>query len=71
MSTLSTYHLFGFRHETIELPKHEESCFKGSITLNIIANSILFDPPTGSSKNSLVSLFNKYVYQKRNIYTYI
>ncbi|XP_043673559.1 protein zwilch homolog [Vespula pensylvanica] len=54
VSTLSTYHLFGFRHETLELPESEESCFEGSITLNIMANSILFDPPTRSSKNSLV-----------------
>ncbi|XP_046824657.1 uncharacterized protein LOC124426688 isoform X2 [Vespa crabro] len=54
VSTLSTYHLFGFRHETLELPECEESCFEGSITLNIMANSILFDPPTRSSKNNLV-----------------
>ncbi|XP_047357461.1 uncharacterized protein LOC124952119 isoform X1 [Vespa velutina] len=54
VSTLSTYHLFGFRHETLELPESEESCFEGSITLNIMANSILFDPPTRSSKNNLV-----------------
>ncbi|KAL2715659.1 protein zwilch [Vespula squamosa] len=54
VSTLSTYHLFGFSHKTLELPETEESCFEGSITLNIMANSILFDPPTRSSKNSFV-----------------
>ncbi|XP_014610161.1 PREDICTED: uncharacterized protein LOC106790035 [Polistes canadensis] len=52
--TLSTYDLFGWRYEMQELSEIEKLNFEGSITLNIIADNMLFDPPTRSSKNSLI-----------------
>ncbi|XP_015190976.1 PREDICTED: protein zwilch homolog [Polistes dominula] len=52
--TLSTYNLFGWRYEMQELSEIEKLNFEGSITLNIIANNMLFDPPIRSSKNSLI-----------------
>ncbi|XP_043495294.1 uncharacterized protein LOC122519709 isoform X2 [Polistes fuscatus] len=52
--TLSTYNLFGWRYEMQELSEIEKLNFEGSITLNIIADNMLFDPPTRSFKNSLI-----------------
>lgn len=54
INSLSTYHLFGSRHETLRLSESEKSYFKGSVTLNIINNNMLFDPPTRSSNNSFI-----------------
>ncbi|KAK2580878.1 hypothetical protein KPH14_005950 [Odynerus spinipes] len=54
ISALSTYHLFGSRHETLRLPENEKPFFKGSVTLNISSDNILFDPSTRSSNNNLI-----------------